>query len=389
MSDIVISHVQEDLKVADALARALVERGWRVLVDRSATPAGPRYDRWIGNALGKTRCVLVLWSEHSVMSDSVWNQAYAGLMRDILVPVILKEGVEVPLAFRHRQSRLLLDWTTGHEGSPDLPSHLVDDLVRVLGAPAWKPRASALVGPLDLEDLGSEAWVSIAGATFTMGGPESRPDVPHRVTLSPFKISRFPVTNEQYRGVVQAGLVKAPEHWTDGSIPERLEQHPVVNVAWDDAATFVRWFGARVRATWGGTVQLPTEAQWEYVARGTEGRAYPWGNTRPSRDRANYGGQVGATTPVNAYPAGATPDGVLDMAGNVWEWCRDWYGPLERSATSDPTGPTSGRTRVLRGGSYGSGVGSLRGLFRPYAHEVNGHRKVGFRVVWSLGNGRR
>jgi formylglycine-generating enzyme required for sulfatase activity len=105
----------------------------------------------------------------------------------------------------------------------------------------------------------------------------------------------------------------------------------------------------------GTNFKLPTEAQWEKAARGTDGRKYPWGSRESDETLANFNEKIGKTTPVGSYPAGASPYRLLDMSGNVWEWCSDWYGSgyYKNSPKENPTGPRSGPGRVLRGGDVG------------------------------------
>jgi formylglycine-generating enzyme required for sulfatase activity len=124
-----------------------------------------------------------------------------------------------------------------------------------------------------------------------------------------------------------------------------FEDHPATEVTWYGAQAYCRWAGAR----------LPTEAEWEKAARGVDGRPYPWGDDAPNCDRAQYGGCGGATLPVGTRPAGASPYGALDMAGNVWEWVADWYDPAyyRSSPAQNPHGPASGEHKVFRGGSWG------------------------------------
>jgi sulfatase modifying factor 1 len=131
------------------------------------------------------------------------------------------------------------------------------------------------------------------------------------------------------------------------------EDHPMVNVNWNDATAYCRWLSQQT----GLKVSLPTEAQWEKAARGEDGRKFPWGNTfdgsRLQHSTAKLG-DAGGTAPVGSFPTGASPYGVLDMAGNVWQWCADWFDEkyYESSPKSNPTGPASGTFRVLRGGSW-------------------------------------
>jgi formylglycine-generating enzyme required for sulfatase activity len=133
------------------------------------------------------------------------------------------------------------------------------------------------------------------------------------------------------------------------------EDHPIVNVSWVDAKAYCDW----------ARVSLPTEAQWEKAARGVDGRKYPWGNEwDPGKCVNSVGGnRPGSTTSVGSILSGASPYGVLDMAGNAWEWCADWYDPnyYKMAPERNPTGPPSGQFRALRGGSWGN---SYAGYFR-------------------------
>ncbi len=232
--------------------------------------------------------------------------------------------------------------------------------------------------------------VRIPAGVFLMGSTDADRDTfiseepQHKVMLDEYLIGKHSVTNAQYglfartkrAGWLSFGQVNDP-HW---SMPSGEENHPVVNVSWDDAVAFCVW----ASQTTGQNVMLPTEAQWEKAARGTDGRIYPWGNETPAKTRCNFCNDVGATTPAGKYsPAGDSPYGVIDMAGNVWDWVSDWYDEnyYANSPASNPQGPTSGKRRVVRGGSWGSYSSRVRATYRgwyeAYDHSVN----CGFRVA--------
>jgi formylglycine-generating enzyme required for sulfatase activity len=153
-------------------------------------------------------------------------------------------------------------------------------------------------------------------------------------------------------------------------------------VSWYEADAYCAWLGARSERR----VSLPTEAQWEYAARGEAGRKYPWGDEEPSAHHANFMMHVGEPTPVGIYPLGATPQGVQDLSGNVWEWCVDWYGPYGAGEQTDPNGPRQGTYRVLRGGGFSNDPVFCRAAFRYYGVPGGGSDVVGFRCV-VLGSG--
>jgi len=193
------------------------------------------------------------------------------------------------------------------------------------------------------------AMLYIPPGEFTMGSREGEaPAEPNekpqrKVNLDGYWIYKREVTVAQYRKFCQATGRDMPEApswgWKD--------DHPIVNVSWDDATAYAKWAG----------VALPTEAQWEKAARGTDGRGYPWGNEWDNSKCANSEGNMdlnSSTKPVGSYASGISPYGVHDMAGNVWEWCSDWYGSsyYANAPKDNPTGPASGEYRVLRGGSW-------------------------------------
>lgn len=183
---------------------------------------------------------------------------------------------------------------------------------------------------------------------------------PHTVDLDAFWIDKFQVTNSLYTKCVEAGKCAPPN--STGSHTRasyygnaQFDNYPVLYVSWQDAKTFCEWSGKR----------LPTEAEYEKAARGTDGRSFPWGNEF-DQSRLNSDHVVGDTTPVGNYPGGASPYGALDMAGNVWVWMADWFGEdyYAGSPRDNPQGPASGEYRVQRGGAWGSLMIQMRGAFR-------------------------
>jgi formylglycine-generating enzyme required for sulfatase activity len=270
-----------------------------------------------------------------------------------------------------------------------LTADQLDRLVH-FGSPPRQERRAVAAAPDqdDLARLDSPGWVSLPGGTFLMGVEDMEDARPvHGVTLAPFKIARFPVTNAQHRRFLEGTGRGAPAHWPEGKIPAGKESHPVVHVSWLDAQAFCTWLGQNMAADGDGAVSLPTEAQWEFAARGHKGRSYPWGDEVPTAEHANFENRIGDTTPVGSFPKGATPMGVHELAGNVWEWCHDWYGPYGGIEECDPTGPSGGKKRILRGGSFSIRAEFLRTSYRNYDLPEYGVDRVGFRVVWSPSRG--
>lgn len=196
----------------------------------------------------------------------------------------------------------------------------------------------------------------IPDGTFRMGGldpaasTDEKPD--HSVTMKAFWMDKLEVTNGMYLLCAKAGACDPPQEFKSENNPSYFNNpdfndFPVVYVTWAQADTYCTWAGRR----------LPTEAEWEYAARGNDYRTYPWGDERPDSSRGNFNYFVGDTTRVGNFPAGASPFGILDMAGNVAEWVHDYYDSnyYASNVTMNPPGPGSRSnffSRVVRGGTF-------------------------------------
>ena len=254
-------------------------------------------------------------------------------------------------------------------------------------------------GDVRLDFSHTDYWVRIPAGKFVMGAQNSEPDGPHfdeeadddespvhEVYLDAFRIARYPITVSQYRQFLSDegyqnerwwnsggfGQFSEPESWSD-QLP--YPSRPVVGVSWFEAAAYCRWAGVR----------LPTEAEWERAARGTEGRKYPWGHEEPDKLRTNFAPDwkpaVGHPTPVGIFPLDTTPERILDMGGNVLEWCRDWFAEYAGEHLTNPCGPEEATGRVFRGGSWHFDAWSCRAAFRFGIEPVSRYVFLGFRVA--------
>lgn len=240
-----------------------------------------------------------------------------------------------------------------------------------------------------------DGMARIPAGEFSMGNDEGAPhEKPkHKVFLDSYFIDLREVTNAEYHvfWVADGGENSAHtpisygdkldvENWP--KIATTKPNHPVVGVSWHDAVGYAKWAGKR----------LPTEAEWEKAARGTDSRLWPWGNAfslriRGTKVHANVGGEndgyrVG-TAPVGTYPTGESPYGILDMAGNVWEWVADWYSEsyYHWGPTRNPKGPEHGGRRVVRGGSWANGALMTQCSNRMGHYPAVGTSFIGFRLA--------
>jgi formylglycine-generating enzyme required for sulfatase activity len=268
-------------------------------------------------------------------------------------------------------------------------------------SPSTPPRQETAAPTIPHSPLSFD-WVTIPAGEFLMGSDKAKDkdayddELPqHKVNVAAFRIARTPVTVAQF-----AAFVKATQHkttaemegyswnwngkewakiegafWRQPRGPEsnvrQKADHPVTCVSWDDALAFCQW----------AQVRLPTEAEWEKAARGADGRIYPWGNEAPDDQRGNFDMKVGDTTAVGSYPRGASPYGLLDMAGNVWEWTSSPFKPYPYKAGDGREDPQSKEGRVLRGGAFLLEALYVRCAFRFRSAPDLRFDGIGFRVV--------
>jgi serine/threonine-protein kinase len=219
------------------------------------------------------------------------------------------------------------------------------------------------------EDVSTENMVYLPGGSFLMGSDEVREEAPEfEAIVEPFFIDKHPVTVEQYSEFIKATGRPEPKYWRD---PEfNGPRQPVSGVSFDDAFAYAAWVGK----------QLPTEKQWEYAARGKENRKYPWGSLEPDTSLCNYGDYLGMPSIVTMHEGGATPEGVFDMAGNVYEWTLGVYAPYDPRRGGDIVDPSQPRM-VARGGSWHSQPNELRCSARKGLFRETQLTTIGFRCV--------
>ncbi|MBN2126101.1 MAG: SUMF1/EgtB/PvdO family nonheme iron enzyme [Deltaproteobacteria bacterium] len=269
-------------------------------------------------------------------------------------------------AIRTKKGRPHEEKATAFEGATVLEGATVID-----GAEEKPPEeAGPKPSPESVVDM-----VMVSGGHFWMGSSlnESKNETEkprHRVYLATYFIDRYPVTNQAYRAFLKDTGHPEPLYWADPQFNSPMQ--PVVGVTWEDAAEYARWVKKR----------LPTEAEWEKAARGEEGLMYPWGNEFMS-GMANVDFVMTQTSPVDQYPSGGSSYGCLDMIGNVWEWCQDWFddkyyavGPSE-----NPQGPKKGMKKTIRGAAWDTISFNARNAFRFFADPLTKSQTIGFRCA--------
>jgi len=276
----------------------------------------------------------------------------------------------------------------------DIIRHREDEARPVTSTSSYTTaEADALLRPEQWQEINT--MVEIPAGQFLMGSNRKRGDdydrPRHSVDLPAYRIDKYPVTNAQYARFVAATAHRPPSHWQNGKIPAGLELHPVTMVSWYDATSYARWAGKR----------LPSEAEWEKAARGTDARRWPWGNQMDT-SRLNTYYSVGATTVVTRYNKGASVYGVMDLSGNVSEWTSDDFlpyagtkaspeifqgkvavasTPQDRAMKVVDLVPVDAHYKVLRGGSWKSDPFSTTTYHRNFSWPHYASDFFGFRCV--------
>lgn len=391
---IFLSYASEDRATADVVRLALQGDGHDVFFDREDLPPGEEFHARIRRGIEASDLVIFLVSSKALdagsytlteisIAEKQWPKPHGRVL-----PVLL-ERVKVQELPAYLTAVTLLD-TSGNV--PAEVAGAVDRIARehrrrrlrrwvplavvcVLGglAAAWYFGGRRTPGTRDGKD-GAPAVLIPAGA-FTMGDDEASPK--RQISVDTFYMDKFETTTAQYAKFLEStGSSNVPEYW-DQVTGEGSAEMPVIGVSWNEANAYCRWAGKR----------LPTEAEWEKAARGTDGRTYPWGEMLPTIGLTNYLNSSpdpydGGLSPVGTHPSGKSPYGIEDVSGNASEWVADWFSEsFPSDDTFNPHGPAEGDKKVIRGGGRYDPVNRVTASWRQYASPDTRGEDIGFRCA--------
>lgn len=388
---IFLSYASQDRAYADAVRHALAAQDHDVFFDREDLAPGEAFDARIRDAIQRSDLFIVLLSPNTLdagsytlneiaLAQSKWSNPSGRVLPVLLerlpldsIPAYLKAVtlLETPgnvpaavtdavyrLAFARRR-RILLKIAAG-----------VAALV-VVSVAGW------ILATRERSNVGRDGapLVKIPAGRVVMGDDVWAPL--REVYVDEFYLDQLEITTSRYDKFLRAtGALSPPDYWEEVDL-KRDADLPVIGVSWTDADAYCRWIGRR----------LPTEAEWERAARSDDARPFPWGEQEPSQDRANFaksatGAYAGGLDTVGAHPAGISPFGVHDLAGNVSEWVADWYAEsFSVDDVRNPKGPGSGAGRVIRGSGWHDPAERLESSRRYHAPPDQRLDDLGFRCA--------
>jgi len=391
-----LCHSKKDISKIRELYRLLFVDGFDTWFDEENLMPGQDWDLEIRKAIRESGVVIICISQNST-TKAGYVQKEIRLALDVadeqpenaifIIPARL-EDCQVPSRLSQWHWVNLYD-NNGylkirkslHEklGKIDRKNREVPDFVEpeMIEIPAGKflMGSTSAQAKIAIKDGADPSWVK-----------DEQPQ--HEVELSSYLISKYPITNHEYKIFLKDTGRKPPYGWNDDVYPFGQSDHPVVNVSWDNAIAYCDWLYKKT----GRQYRLPTEAEWEKAARGTDDRIWPWGNEFNPSYANTKEINLRDTTPVWRFsPQGDSPFGCADMVGNVWEWCSDWYDKNEYSnqigeIVKNPKEPESGHSHVMRGGSFGTGRAGNRCADRIQFSKFLFTENYGFRVALSSTN---
>ena len=387
---IFLSYASQDSEAAKSIYLALRTQGHKVFFDRADLPAGEEYHNRIRSAVEGSDLFIFLISANAIDAGSytLTELSIAEKAGVKLLPVVLaKVDIEKLPA--------LLKAVTFVQTEGNLPATVAAEVYRIARErrrrwlkylTAALLLATVVVGGIfyglrgrdSRERIGKDGApaVLIPAGTYVAGDDENSPR--RELFIDAFYLDQYEVTVGRYARFLKAtGSVRPPEEWETVDLKNGADL-PVIGVDWQDAHSYCQWVGRR----------LPTEAEWERAARGTDERKYPWGEQPPTADYARFAQKYdnavyqNGVAPVGSHLNGASPFGIQDMAGNAWEWTADWFSDsFPRADRRNPKGPNSGTSRVLRGGGWYDPADRLVSTKRMHANPEQRDNSIGFRCA--------
>jgi formylglycine-generating enzyme required for sulfatase activity len=319
MAHIFVSHSSEDKEYVRALEAKLRQRGFNVWVDDQAIRTGEHWMAKLEQAVNDCAALIVVMTTNARKPKS-WVHNEIGFAKELDKPIL-------PLLLEGRNFFSLANLQYTDVTSGQLPPERFYRTLEKVAPPRPAAKQVPSTAPPEPERT-TPARQPFEPELIHIPADDEQPQ--HSLHLPDYHIAKTPVTQAEYAAFIQATGHREPNrdedwaqpyNWRGKRPPQGRENQPVVLVSWQDAVAYCKWLS---EAT-GQLYRLPTEAEWEKAARGTDGRTYPWGNRWDKKRCNTYEGGKKGTTPVGAYPKGASPYSCLDMAGNVWEWCATEY----------------------------------------------------------------